>query len=516
MKKVNNMMRKFLAMIISVAIMVTGIFNVKAASDTIQLGNATKTGDYIAGVSFYYKVTEKGKYLYCLNMHKNTATNVKAKMVKNSKNITGGLVYILKNGYPNKKITGDKAKDYYITQTAVWWYLDKTTGSTNLGEQFKSDGSDPQNLRPYVKQLMTEGYNHRNDSIGHTDTKLAIATTDGQLVLQNGYYTSADIKASTMKNLSSYSITLENAPSGTMIVKNGEESVYSKAFTMKTNESFKIKVPASSVTSTDLSIKVKASGKGNASYMAYEYQPVDSSMQNVALLEKIEKDVSSELQLEISSSKVTITKVDANTKQALAGAKLVLKDANGKVLANWESKATGHVIRNLANGNYTIEETSAPTGYAINKNITKFTISDSNRDVKVTIENAPKKVVVNIIKVDQETQSPLAGAVLVVKNSKGEEVARFTTTEQPYVLTDLADGTYTVEEASAPQGYVINTNKVSFTIDDEHQSHQVSFVNAKETIVPDTASVSTTILYILGASIMGAGILYINKNGKRA
>ena len=91
--------------------MITNSTNVFAATDTIQLGKATKTKDYIAGVSFFYKVTSDGQYLYCLNMHKETATNVKANMVKNSKNITGGLIYILKNGYPNKSITGDKEKD---------------------------------------------------------------------------------------------------------------------------------------------------------------------------------------------------------------------------------------------------------------------------------------------------------------------------------------------------------------------------------------------------------------------
>ena len=36
------------------------------------------------------------------------------------------------------------------------------------------------------------------------------------------------------------------------------------------------------------------------------------------------------------------------------------------------------------------------------------------------------------------------------------------------VLTDLANGTYTVEEESAPAGYVKNNAKQTFTIDDEH------------------------------------------------
>ena len=143
MKKMSKLVKKILTMIIAVTIIVSSFGSVNAASETIKLGDAPVTQKYIAGVSFHYKRTTGGKDLYCLNIHKNTARNTTARLVKNSPNINGGLVYILKNGYPYKSFTGDNDKDYYITQTAVWWYLDKTTGSTNLGEQFKRDGSDP-------------------------------------------------------------------------------------------------------------------------------------------------------------------------------------------------------------------------------------------------------------------------------------------------------------------------------------------------------------------------------------
>ena len=125
------------------------------------------------------------------------------------------------------------------------------------------------------------------------------------------------------------------------------------------------------------------------------------------------------------------------------------------------------------------------------------------------------QVVVNIVKIDQETKQPLSGDVLVVKKADGTEVARFTTTTNPYVLTDLPNGTYTVEEVSAPAGYVLNTEKITFTIDDDHLSHQISFVNAKETPVPDTASTASIIMIMLGLGILGFGIKYITKNAKR-
>jgi len=518
MFKLNKFAKSIITVFLTTIILATSIGNTNAASSTITLGDAPKTNGYIAGVTFHYKKTTDGTLLYCLDIHKKTAQNVQATLVKNSSSINGGLVHILKNGYPNKSITGDADKDYYITQTAVWWYLDNTTGSTNLGEQFKKSGSDPYGMRPYVENLVNEGMAHRNDSVGINNPKLVISAPKGdELTLKDNYYISKNIKATTIENVNTYNVKLSGVPSGTKIVKSdGKEITYSDTFKMSAKESFKIKIPAQKMTKTKLSIKVTATAKGDTQYMAYEYQPVDGSMQNVALLEKSSKNVSSKMSLEATSTKVSIVKVDSNTKKPLAGAHLVLKDSKGNEITSWVSTTNAHVIRNLANGKYTIEETSAPKGYLKNDKVTTFEVTDSNRSATIRIENAPKNVVVNITKVDQETNSPLAGAVLLVKDSTGKEVARFTTTTESYVLTDLANGTYTVEEVSAPEGYIKSDEQISFTIDDEHLSHQITLINAKETYVPDTASVSSIIMLILGIVITGLGVRFIYKNGQKA
>ena len=515
MKKISKIFKSLFTIIMATTMVIASMKNVNAASETIQLGAARQTGSYIAGVTFSYKVTTDGQYLYCLNMHKTTAQNVQAKLVTNSRYIDGGVVYILKNGYPTTTITGDSDKDYYITQTAVWWYLDRVTGSANLGDQFKQYGSDNYGLRQYVKKLVDDGYAHRNDSITIGTTKLSLSAENGtSMTLKDGYYTSNAISA-TSSNISKYAITLTNAPSGTKIVTNGTESAYTEGMTINASNSFQVKVPASAVTNTTMEIKITAKATGATQYTAHEYQPVDSSMQNVALLEKETKSVSANLTLDIASSKVTIVKVDAATNQAIAGAKLVLKDSQGRTLSTWTSTINGHVVRNLANGTYTVEEIEAPTGYILNTQPMQFTISDSQRNVKVTLKNTAKKVVVNITKVDQETNAPLAGAVLVVKNSAGTEIARFTTTTDTYVLTDIANGTYTVEEVSAPEGYIKSNEIITFTVDDSHLAHQITFVNAKETPVPNTAS-SDLPLLIVGLMVIGLGIGFVYKNGKKA
>ena len=509
--------KKIVTLIIAAIVLVTSITTVNAVENSIQLGSASKTNAYIAGVSFYYKVTTDGRYLYCLNMHKKTATNIQANIVTNSNKINGGIIYILKNGYPNKSITGDKDKDYYITQTAVWWYLDKTTGSQNLGEQFKGSGSDAYGLRKYVKQLVDEAYNHRNDSYGFSEAKLAIAPTGGSdMTLKDGYYISNAIKATTAKNVNNYTVTLKDAPKGTLIVhSNGKENEYKNGSKISVSDWFKVKVPATSVSGTKLTIKVNAASDSVDQYTAYEYQPVDNDMQNIALLYKQTVKAEASTNLEITSSRITVIKVDSKTKKAIAGAKLVMKDANGKEVASWTSTTNAHILRNIANGTYTIEETQAPSGYLLNKKVTQITVSDTNRDIKVTIENAPKNVVVNITKIDQETNEALAGAILVVKDSTGKEVARFTTSTTSYVLTDLANGTYTVEEVAAPSGYMKSNEVITFTVDDDHLSHQIIFKNAKEVVVPDTASLPSMLFIFLGIVITGTGISYIRKYAKQ-
>ena len=118
MKNLKKLAKTIFTFLFAAIMVATSTTNVQAVNETIQLAKATSTGSYIAGVTFSYKTTVNGDYLYCLNIHKSTAENVQAKLVRNSSYVDGGLVYIMQNGYPYKNITGNKDTDYYITQTA--------------------------------------------------------------------------------------------------------------------------------------------------------------------------------------------------------------------------------------------------------------------------------------------------------------------------------------------------------------------------------------------------------------
>ena len=266
MKKLIGLAKKVLTLFVAATIMLFSMNNVNAASETIQLGPGTPTGTYIGGVSFSYKQTVDGEYLYCLNMAKKTAENTTATIVKNSNLIDGGIIYILKNGYPNNSITGNKDKDYYITQTAIWWYLDLTRGSQNLGDRFKENGGDEYNMRHYVKDLAYAGYNHRNDKfIASYDTSINAIISDTTLSLKDNYYVSQDIKVTTSSDISAYTVTLTNAPEGTVVVSS---SGATNPTSLKAGETFKIKVPAAKVNNSNSALKLKVSATGAAGYAA--------------------------------------------------------------------------------------------------------------------------------------------------------------------------------------------------------------------------------------------------------
>lgn len=488
-------------------ILVCNIMEVKAAPKSIITSESPilLTG-YVNGTKFYKIPLSNGTISYCLNIHKKVPRNTTLDLVGE---MDAGIAYLLENGYPNKRFTQDENMDYYITQTAIWWYLDQTTNTSNLTEAFKSSGSDQYNLRNYIKPLVNGAITVKSQDYRNPTVSLSTQDTTLQLTKDKKYYETKEITISGTNISGDVSLLLTSSSKEAEIVN--KLGVITK--TGKVGEIFKIRIPVSTAKVSE-KINVTAIANGTIA-KAYEYRPKDTTLQNLtpSILYKENKRIETSLNFTLSTSIIKIIKVDAKTNTPLKGALLVLKNQEGKIITSWQSTEKAHQIKNLPNGTYVLTEQQAPKGYKLDTQEHSFTITDQNRDITIKISNTPKTNIVNILKIDAKTKKSLAGAILIVKNKEGNIVARFTTTEDAYVLQDLEDGEYTVEEEQAPFGYEKSDEKIPFTIDDNHPSHQIILENYETTLVPFTSS--SSILYILGSIILLLGIGFVYYYGKK-
>lgn len=540
MKKVISKIFKIIAaFVITATLVFADTESVDAAAKTIKVGKATLLPGYVAGTKYNIKPLVGGGYGYCLNIHKGNASNT-TQYLQNEMN--AGIAYILENGYPKKHFTGDKKKDFYITQGAIWWYLDDTTGTSYLSKSFKTNGSDKYGLRKYMKKLVSGAKEAKKNGYSKPSLNAKVSSTKMTLSSDKKYYVSKAIDANAKNIDGKYKVSVTSAPSGTIITDiNGN-----KQTSFKASEKFLIKIPASKIAegkTVSAKVKITASSTINK---AYKYAPKNDSIQPITVLQPYTKSVSDTISVKATKprtpkpeptptpnnlpkpAKVSILKLDKDTNATVEGAVLVVKDANGNEIDRFTSNSEAHEIENIANGTYTVEEVEAPSGYELSTEKETFTIDDDTKTVEVKFYNTPKDRMVTISKVDSTTGNPVSGAVIVVTNENGEEVARFTSTNEAYVIKDIPDGTYTVEEEEAPEGYFLNEESQTFTIDSEHLSYQVTIKNVPKTCenggkdddecyveVPNTGSSSIT-FYLIGIAIISAGGLYVYKNNKKA
>ncbi|MDM0701859.1 SpaA isopeptide-forming pilin-related protein, partial [Clostridium perfringens] len=178
-----------------------------------------------------------------------------------------------------------------------------------------------------------------------------------------------------------------------------------------------------------------------------------------------------------SEKDVNFSKTEINKSEELPGAELKVvrgEGADGDVVQKWTSTDVQKTIK-LEEGTYTMVETQAPNGYEVAENIIFRVTHDGKVEIKgndgnwtdvanstIHMEDKVKLTEkdVNFSKTEINKSEELPGAELKVvrgEGADGDVVQKWTSTDVQKTIK-LEEGTYTMVETQAPNGYEVAEN----------------------------------------------------------
>ena len=444
-----------------------------AAPATIKTTSLGKSSNLISGVpTVYIKHTSDSIYLYCEEALKKYPANTTIKLKGEAPK---GMVYILKNR-PN---TGNANTDYYIMQTAVWWYRDIWSGTNNISQATKNKIINGRNSNTTYNKIynLVEGAQYYSEVIGSMSI-----SGNNKFTEQGAYYVSDTITVKTL-GIANYNIDLIGAPYGTII-------------TNRSGNTFRVSVPVSSVAEgRTISFQVKVSGSYTLN-TAYEYD-YGANYQYVLYgkLDTANKSVSASLNLSVTKPEENIFKVYKVDEDGdyVKGAKLALYEGNctnkkcssSNLYETWTTTNSAKVFENIPRGIYTLVEISAPSGYEI---ADKMYVNISSNSGTFKVEMVDYEIEENSLKVYKvdENDNYVKGAKLALYK---EDCANKTCTESKLyktwtsgssamVFTDIPMGTYTLVEVEAPNGYKVAAKK-KVVVNSTNKTFKITMVDEK-------------------------------------
>ena len=150
-----------------------------------------------------------------------------------------------------------------------------------------------------------------------------------------------------------------------------------------------------------------------------------------------------------------IMKIDSQTGKPLKGAIFKVIKTEDSTESEYTTDETGTIlIQDLDEAIYTVTEVKAPDGYLLD---------EQHKDIKLewgktktlVFENKARPAL-EILKIDEASKKPLAGAKFKVTSTEGNTTSEYVTDNTGKILIEnLNAEIYTIEEIVAPDGYLL-------------------------------------------------------------
>lgn len=508
------MIKKFSKLFLLMIALFTGaaITNAEEVKETLSISSYNMVNEPVVfpdvaldkNIIFTVKKTSEGKYVYCAHYAKKTPIS-SITYTKGEQITDKGVIFLISNG-----LNAQNDIEFFQYQTALWIYLVETNqmeGTHNDIDRFiKTIDNNTDEVSKHIRAMVE--YAKTFDLSLNENPSISVDDSNITFTLKDGYYVTGAIPVNNSEG-EDFEINLTNAPSNTSVEKS--------------NDYFVIKVPATSVTTktTNITFEVNTS---KYIYNSYYYMPSDTNYQKFAVSYKkpvtVKDNGSATLTRETVITK--IIKVDVDTNETLKGATLQLTNSNGKIVATWETNENAKEFADLPADTYTLSEVSAPSGYIKSNakvtfkidNMGKLTDKDGKTLEKVIFTNKKEEIVtgVKISKQDITNKQELPGAKLTIKDYDGNVIKEFVSGNEP-TFFELKPGIYTLSETTQPEGYILSTETITFTVKEDGTIETVIMYNTpvgKEVVVENTASFKTIATTIIGliTTIFGASLIF--------
>ncbi len=262
MKRINYFVSLLMVLAVVLFASITGVSAASSLPSSVTTDKLVDTStvsglkevEYIKNFPVIVKTAENGKYfMYCMNIEATYDGNVKFAAAGT---VADGYLYIL-NSNPN---TGDKYKDFYIKQMAVWYYEDYLSGDNNnlekVVKQYIYSHKDSEVVSNWIYKLGTGAmtYTQKRGTLSITKPASLVWAKQGD------YYVSQNIQVNSSNLSGKISYGLKNAPLGTKIT-NGTVA-----------NTIQVKVPAGAIPEgKKLTLTLTVSGAYNKQTAYYYY-----------------------------------------------------------------------------------------------------------------------------------------------------------------------------------------------------------------------------------------------------
>ncbi|MHC5253137.1 MSCRAMM family protein [Listeria kieliensis] len=461
----------------------TGVQHVKAAANTTTVHIVSKNVTYLYGPSSGTAVrmidrlrNAAGQAVFCINFNLPSPDGLTYNEAERLDNATTYLLNAYYKG--NSNLTGDRAYDEYLIQAAI--HNIKSPGSfslTNSSGVLYVDKDGSHKTVNKIKALVAEAKAAGNPTTPAFDNQLTVSNANPTAKLNGNKFISAPITV-TVKGSGTVTAKLTNATANSYI---GDENG-NPLKTIKNGSKVTIVVPTADLNGKSTSPKVTFTGDFKQAYQVAKRLTGQPGYQDIATygLDEFQEKKTAAFTTNIAAATGSISGVKVtDSKKPLGGAKIEIrnsKDQLVKAVTTAEDGTWG--ATGLAFGEYYWVETGTVDGYVLNGEKHPFTIDYNSLKVNAgDFVNKLMKGSIEGVKVDKDTNKPLAGAEFTLTDNNGEKQV-LTTKEDGLFHFALEGGkTYTLEETKVPEGYKGSFKQENITLKNDGQIFKVTAQN---------------------------------------